>query len=84
MNVWVTPRASKNDVRGIHGDEIKIRVQAPALENKANRALIRFLSHKLGVSKRSVILLSGKTSRHKRIAVTDLSERDVRLRLGIE
>jgi uncharacterized protein (TIGR00251 family) len=54
---------------GLHGDPLKIRVAAPALEDRANDALIGFLATALGVARRDVALVSGAKSRQKRIRI---------------
>jgi uncharacterized protein (TIGR00251 family) len=54
---------------GLHGDALKIRVAAPALEDRANEALIDFLATALGASKRKVVLVSGARSREKRFEI---------------
>lgn len=49
----------------MHDGVIKIRIAAPAVENAANDALVEFVAEALGVSKRSVRIVSGRTSRRK-------------------
>jgi uncharacterized protein len=82
LSVRIVPRAGKNEVSGLLGDALKIRLQAPPIEGKANEALIRFLADVLDVSPRQVRLLSGQTSRNKTVLVEGLSEADTRGRLG--
>ncbi|MEK9711155.1 MAG: DUF167 family protein [Thalassolituus sp.] len=63
------PGAKKSDFAGLHGDAIKIRIQAPPVDGKANAELIRFLAKAFGVSKRDVELVSGELNRHKRLKI---------------
>ena len=69
IQVHAQPGARRTEVTGLHGDALKIRVQAPALEDRANEALAEFLAERLGVARRDVTLVSGARSREKRFAV---------------
>jgi uncharacterized protein (TIGR00251 family) len=74
INIKVIPRASKNAVCGEMADgAIKIRLQAPPVEGKANKALVEFLAEVLDVSRSSILLLSGETGRHKRVLVKGIA-----------
>ena len=70
--VQVVPRASRNEVAGIHGDALRIRLQAPPVEGAANAALIAFLADTLGIRQRQVEILSGHSSRRKTVLVSGL------------
>ncbi|MBU0677310.1 MAG: YggU family protein [Verrucomicrobia bacterium] len=72
ISLRVIPRASKNEVQGVHGDALKIRLQAPPLEGKANKALVKFLSRELDMSSAAIEILSGETGRNKRVLVRGL------------
>lgn len=67
--VRVQPRASKDEVSGIVEGALKVRLRAPAFENRANEALCEFLAELLKRPKSAVRLLSGERSRNKRIEV---------------
>jgi hypothetical protein len=69
IHVHAQPGAKRTEVAGLHGDSLKIRVAAPALEDRANDALAAFIAGKLGIAKREVTLVSGAKSREKRFAV---------------
>ncbi|MEI6563611.1 MAG: DUF167 domain-containing protein [bacterium] len=77
IRVHATPRASKSQIQGQHGDALKIRLQAPPVDGKANDALIEFLSETLGIPQRQITLLSGQTSRQKRVAIQGVTARQV-------
>ena len=68
--VHAQPGAKRTEVAGLHGDALKIRVAAPALEDRANEALVAFLADALGTTKRDVVLVSGERSREKRLRVS--------------
>lgn len=67
--VRVQPRASKNEIVGIQGEHIKIRITAPPVEGKANNHLIQFLAKSFGVAKSRIQLLSGESCREKRLCI---------------
>lgn len=69
LRVHAQPGARKTGCAGIHGEAIKIRLAAPALEDRANAALLAYLADRFGVPRRDVTLLSGDRSREKRVEV---------------
>lgn len=64
------PGARESAFVGLHGEALKLRLAAPALEGRANRELCRFLAQAFGVPQASVQLLSGEGSRQKRVRIT--------------
>ena len=82
LRIWVQPRASREEIVGVHGDELKIRVTAPPVDDAANAALVKFLATKLGCPRGSVRLVRGQTSRHKTVRVTGLRRDEVVARLA--
>lgn len=77
FQVHVQPRASRDGIAGEMAGAIKIRLQAPAIENRANEALIEFLAHVLKTPKAAVRLLSGDRSRIKRIEIRGVTKRQI-------
>ena len=69
LDVHVQPGAKRSEFAGRHGARVKIRVAAPALENRANEALIEFLAAHYRVPKRNVRIEAGFKSRDKRVVV---------------
>ena len=69
LQVHVQPGASRTEVAGLHGDCLKIRLAARAIDGEANACLIGFLADALGVAKRAVSIDGGTTSRRKRVSV---------------
>ncbi len=72
LAVKVQPRASKNEIAGPLGDELRIKVTAPPVEAAANEALVRFLAETLDCPRGSVQLVRGHTSRHKQVFIRGL------------
>jgi uncharacterized protein len=77
IRVHVIPNAKIDKVLGEHGDTIKIKLRAPAVEGKANAALRRFLAAKLSIPQRAIILDRGERSRDKVIRIDGLSQAEV-------
>jgi hypothetical protein len=69
LDVHVQPGAKRSEFAGQHGERVKIRLAAPAMENRANEALIEFLAEHYGVPKRSVRIAAGLKSRDKRVVI---------------
>jgi uncharacterized protein (TIGR00251 family) len=74
--VRVQPGARKSVFAGIREGRLQIRLAAPAVENKANRALVAFVAAALGLKPAKVTLASGETGRQKRLVVTAEKEPD--------
>ena len=83
LAVRVQPRASGNAVVGWENEALKVRLTAPPVEGKANKALLSFLAERLGVSKSAVSLVSGQGGRQKVVEIAGLDEAEVRRRLGL-
>ncbi|MGB3399738.1 MAG: DUF167 domain-containing protein [Candidatus Deferrimicrobiaceae bacterium] len=82
--VQVMPSASRAGVVGLLGNAVRIRLTAPPLENRANEALVRFLSASLNVPRPSVEIIAGKRGRKKIVRVTGMSRDDIFRRLKLE
>lgn len=67
----VQPGAKRSQFLGLHGQELKLSIAAPATDDKANSALIKFLANSMLVSSSSVTLTKGHKSRSKRVLVTN-------------
>ena len=69
FRVRIQPRASKNEIVEMQEDALKVRISAPPVKGKANRALIGFLAKELGVKKSEIEIASGQTSKIKTIHI---------------
>jgi hypothetical protein len=75
--VRVQPRASRDEIAGVIEGALKIRLQAPAVENRANEALVEFLADLLKTPKSAVRILSGEHSRIKRVEIRGVTKQQV-------
>ena len=69
FKVRVQPKSSKNEVCGLYEDALKIKLTAPPIEGKANKALLNFIADCLGIKKSQLEIISGHTGRLKTIKV---------------
>lgn len=81
LTVHVHPGARRNEVMGIEDGVLHVRIAAPPVKGKANRELIDYLSALICVSKGSITIEKGLTSRRKLIAIVGLTEQEVLQRL---
>ncbi len=70
LTLHVQPGASRSEVAGVHGDALKLRLAAPAIDGRANAALVRYLDDVFGVPMRNVAIERGETSRRKTVRIT--------------
>lgn len=77
LTLHVQPGAKKTEVVGLHGEALKIRLAAPPVDGKANEALLAFLAAQLGVAKAAATLVSGQTSRAKRVRLAGIDAESV-------
>ncbi len=69
LSLHIQPGARRTGFAGLHGEAMKLRLAAPPVDGKANAALCAYLAEFCGVPKSAVSLLSGETSRAKRVRV---------------
>lgn len=74
LTLHVQPNARRSEIAGLHGDALKVRIAAPAADNKANAELIDFLSESLGIPKSAIAIRRGTASRRKVVEITGSPE----------
>ena len=75
----VQPNARRNEIVGLHGGALKIKIAAPAVDNKANAVLVEFLSEALGIPKSAIVIRRGISSRSKVLEIAGSSDLAARL-----
>jgi uncharacterized protein (TIGR00251 family) len=73
FRVRVLPRSSRSEIVGEHDGALKIKLKSPPVDGAANEELIRFLAKELSIPRAMVTIISGQTSRTKRISVQGFS-----------
>ncbi len=81
LELKTIPNAPRNEIAGWLGSALKVKVHAPALNGRANDALLEFLAQKLGLARRAVTLVRGDKSRHKVVRVAGLTLAEAKARL---
>jgi uncharacterized protein (TIGR00251 family) len=82
IKVRVLPKSSKTEIIGIEGDTYKVKLTAPPVEGKANKALIELLARRLRIGKGRVEIVSGGRSRLKTIRIYGFSVEEVTSLMG--
>jgi uncharacterized protein (TIGR00251 family) len=77
LKVRVIPNARKSEFAGYRDGELVLRLNAPAVEGKANTAALAFVSEYFGVTRSAVVLLRGERSRHKIFQIVGLNDGDL-------
>lgn len=73
ITLHVLPNAPKSEVVGEYNGALKVKIKAPPVDGKANKAIIEFFSELLNVAKNKIEILKGDKSKHKRVLVRGLT-----------
>ena len=84
LHIRVVPRARRTEISGRRGETIVVRLAAPPVDGAANEALIGFLSERLGIPQRRIVIVRGATARDKTVAIDGLAPAEIARRLGVE
>ncbi len=71
--LYIQPQASKNQIIGLHNGALKVKIQAPPVEGKANDEIIFYFSKLLKIPKSRLQILKGDLSRHKTLFIEGIS-----------
>lgn len=82
LRVRVVPRAGRTGIAGTREDALLVRLAAAPVDGAANDALVAFLAELFDRPRRDITLVSGHTSRDKRMAIAGVTEADVAARLA--
>lgn len=78
LELYVQPKSSRTRIVGLHDGSVKLALTAPPVDGKANTQITGFLAKLFKIPKSAVTLLSGQQGRHKKIALTGISQAEVR------
>jgi uncharacterized protein (TIGR00251 family) len=82
IKVRVLPRSSRTEIVGKENGVYRVKLTDPPVEGRANKALVNFLSEKLGMAKSHIEITAGKTSKVKRVRLRGMS--DVAVKQALE
>lgn len=82
LKVKVVPGSSRDEMAGMLGQELKVRISAPPEGGKANKRLCALLAEKLDLPSRGVVVLSGSASARKTVGITGLSQDELNQRVA--
>jgi hypothetical protein len=69
IELRVQPRASRNGLDGLHGGRLKVRLQAPPVDGRANDALVALMAEVFGVPRARIMIEQGLAGRDKRVRI---------------
>ncbi|MGL5030922.1 MAG: DUF167 family protein YggU [Aeromonas sp.] len=69
LHLVIQPKASRDQIIGLHGEELKVAITAPPVDGQANSHLIKFLAKQFKVAKGQVTIVRGELGRHKTVAI---------------
>lgn len=69
IRLYIQPKASRDQIVGLHGDELKIAITAPPVDGKANSHLTKYLAKQFRVAKGQVVIEKGELGRHKQVRI---------------
>ena len=71
LRIFLQPKASRDQIVGLHDNELKIAITAPPIDGQANEHLLKYLSKLFKVPKSSIVLEKGELQRHKQIFIPE-------------
>lgn len=77
IKLHVHPGAKRNAVNGVFGESVKIDLQTPPVDGKANAALLKFMAKLFGLSRSDLAITSGECSRDKVLEVKNIDKNTI-------
>ncbi|WP_119468862.1 DUF167 family protein YggU [Vibrio cholerae] len=74
LRLYIQPKASRDSIVGLHGEELKVAITAPPIDGKANAHLSKYLAKRCKVAKGSVVGEKGELGRHKQVRILQPSQ----------
>ncbi|EOC0055956.1 DUF167 family protein YggU [Cronobacter turicensis] len=71
LRLYIQPKASRDSIIGLHGDELKVAITAPPVDGQANAHLVKYLAKQFRVAKSQVVIEKGELGRHKQVKITE-------------
>ncbi|HAY0639202.1 TPA: YggU family protein [Serratia rubidaea] len=75
IRLYIQPKASRDQIIGLHGDEIKVAITAPPVDGQANAHLVKFLAKQFKVAKSNITIEKGELGRHKQLRIIHPQQR---------
>ncbi|MBW9398530.1 YggU family protein [Leclercia sp. EC_58] len=69
LRLYIQPKASRDTIIGLHGDEVKVAITAPPVDGQANTHLVKYLAKQFRVAKSQVLIEKGELGRHKQVKI---------------
>ncbi len=69
LRLYIQPKASRDTIIGLHGDEVKVAITAPPVDGQANAHLVKYLAKQFRIAKSQVLIEKGELGRHKQVKI---------------
>lgn len=69
LQLFIQPKASRDQIVGLHGEELKVAITAPPVDGQANTHLVKFLAKQFRVAKGQISIVRGELGRHKTVSI---------------
>ena len=70
LRLYIQPKASRDQIVGLHGDELKVAITAPPVDGQANAHLQKFIAKQFRLAKSHVVIEKGELGRHKQVRIS--------------
>ncbi|ELY2510113.1 YggU family protein [Cronobacter sakazakii] len=71
LRLYIQPKASRDSIIGLHGDELKVAITAPPVDGQANAHLVKYIAKQFRVAKSQVVIEKGELGRHKQVKIIE-------------
>ncbi|EOV8988563.1 DUF167 family protein YggU [Cronobacter dublinensis] len=71
LRLYIQPKASRDSIIGLHGEELKVAITAPPVDGQANAHLVKYLAKQFRVAKSQVVIEKGELGRHKQVKIIE-------------
>ena len=71
LRLYIQPKASRDSIIGLHGDELKVAITAPPVDGQANAHLVKYLAKQFRVAKSQLVIEKGELGRHKQVKIIE-------------
>ena len=69
LSILIQPNCKENEIQGIHGGKIKVRIHSPPVEGRANEELILYLAEVFHLRRNQIEIIKGHSTRHKQVKI---------------
>lgn len=83
LKVKLVPKSSIDEITGVYGDALKIKIKAPPVEGKANKACCNYLAKIIGIPPKNISVIKGHKSKEKLICIENINSKIIKEKIKI-